>query len=247
LPGQAAFYGRRWARNNTIVRALPRILRISVVAILSSGLWLAYEWLSHMHAHRIVDQGTANEAVVFSAGPGFIALYTGLAIAILIPPAIIGLTLLFPGKAAKESLEGGRASTRKERFTVYSYAAFAIIGICLSAAISGYIFEASHTELRISRQTLAYFAGPYRAYLPLREIRRMELRTKSRNNQIEIITRGANLNIDLSAFAPTDQLIFINIMPTYAKLYLIKAGDPDVAVWMRMPLNPQLIAPDSAK
>ncbi len=200
-------------RNKRLPRVVTRILRIASLVVFATALWLAYEWLGHLHAHRIVDQGTPAEAVVFMPGLSFLVLYTGLANS---NPDIIPL------------------SPAKLRFTVFSYGAFSMAGIAISSAIGGYVYEASHTEVRITRQTLAYKAGPYEAYLPLRDIRRMELRWKARNRQVEMMSQAEDVNIDLSAFAPRDQELLLNVITVYANLSRVRNRNPDVIVWRRI-------------
>ena len=215
-------------------RVVTRILRIASLVVFATALWLAYEWLGHLHAHRIVDQGTPAEAVVFMPGLSFLVLYTGLAIIVLIPPALIGLTLLIPDKEPHSNPDTIPLSPAKMRFTVFSYGAFSMAGIAISSAIGGYVYEASHTEVRITRQTLAYKAGPYEAYLPLRDIRRMELRWKARNRQVEMMSQAEDVNIDLSAFAPRDQELLLNVITVYANLSRVRNRNPDVIVWRRI-------------
>jgi len=225
---------------------VPKVLRIILRAVsmvvLSAALWLGYESLSRLHSYTVVGRGTAAEAVVFTAGWSFIVLYIGLAIVILIPPALIGLTLLVPEKESEPIGTKAPVSART-RLTVIVSACFSLFGICLSAAILGYVYEATHTEIRINKDTFAYKAGPFEVYLPLREIRRMELRAKSRTKQVEMVSRSQDVNIDLTTFSPGDQLLLLNYVRIYAELSPVRGRDPDVYVWRRVGF-PRVIAPE---
>ena len=210
--------------------------------VIASALWLGYESLNRLHSYSVVGRGTAGEAVVFTPGLSFMVLYIGLAVVILIPPVLIGLTLIVP---EKDRVQTGAASDVKKmsRLTVLTSAGFSIFGICLSAAIMGYVYEATHTEIRINKDTFAYKAGPFEVYLPLREIRRMELRAKSRTRQVEMVSRSQDVNIDLTTFSPGDQLLLLNYIRIYAQLSPVRGKDPDVYVWRRVGI-PRMIAPE---
>jgi hypothetical protein len=227
-----------------VARTLPRLIRILVIAGITSALWLVYEWLNLMYAHTVLHSGTAEEAIVFMPGKGFLVLYSGLALFLLIPPLIIGASVLFPDGHAAPTAEVSSAVKPRSRWTAYCLTGFALLGICLSAAIAGYAFEASRTVARISHQSLAYSTGSYKAEIPLREIRRLELRWKARNKQVEIISKAQNAFIDLGVFAPRDQELFLRVLTVYAHLSRVAGHESDVIVWRRLGAPPSITAPD---
>src|ERR1051326_4910554 len=98
--------------NSSLSKAFRTILRAATMLALSAALWLGYESLSRLHSYTVVGRGTASEALVFTACWSFIVLYVGLAIVILIPPALIGLTLLIPEKPEGAPIATGPVSVR---------------------------------------------------------------------------------------------------------------------------------------
>src|SRR5262249_35642369 len=134
-------------KNKSFLTNFRRVLRLVTMIVIAVGLWLGYESLNRLHSFTVVGKGTAGESVVFTPGLSFIVLYSGFAIVILIPPTLIGLTLLIPDKDQQQ----GGASPIKTRLTVVSSTCFAVFGVCLSAAILGYVYEATHTEIRINK------------------------------------------------------------------------------------------------
>src|SRR5437763_2126551 len=132
----------------------PRVLRILTVLVVASVVWMLLESVRLTQSHQIVAPGTARETLVLLPSRSVMALYVFLIVVTLIPPTSIAALVWLPGGKTRF-----RPSDTMKTPARVLYCTLVLLGIAVSASITGFAYEALQTELSLTRDRLAYRAG----------------------------------------------------------------------------------------
>src|SRR2546421_12417583 len=114
----------------------PRVLRILTILVVASVIWMVLESARLAQSHQVLDPGTARETLILMPSRSVMALYLFLIVVTLIPPTSIAALVWLPGGKSKKPAQSLRTPAR------LLYGALVLVGVGVSASISGFAYEA---------------------------------------------------------------------------------------------------------
>jgi len=207
-------------------------LRLLTILVVGSVIWMILESARLAHSHQVLSPDTPQETLILMPSRSVMALYLFLIVITLIPPASIAALVWLPGRQSDTPSEKLRTRAR------ILYASLVLLGVAVSATISGFAYEALQTELRLSRNQLAFKAGSDHVTIKLADVRKMVLHWRPRAQSVDLSGKDGTSHIDLSAFAAPDQMLLLNRLPFYASLVRLPQRTADEIIWRRSNLPP---------
>jgi hypothetical protein len=196
---------------------------VAALLVLVGLAWMLWEMSHPASGATVLRQGSPDSELIFTPGRSIVAYNVFVLLVALIPPVYFGLALL----ERRPYLPLSRARRT-------AYGTFFGLGLCAAAALGGFAFDLLRSEIRVTHDKIEYRSGADHASIAITDIKRMVLRSKDRNQRLDLAGKTKLVRIDLSPFAVMDQVALVRRLPAIAHLSAMGPWKEGELVWVRI-------------